>query len=196
MLSKTVLDEVQRLNDLATDFLELSRLESGRVRLKREPVHLGGLVQECLEVLRPQAAVKQINLEIEVDPAVTPVHGDRSLLKQMLLNFLTNAIKYNRGGGMVETSIRKHNEEVIVAVRDTGIGMDAEDLEHLFERFYRAPGVDEGIPGSGLGLVIAKRIAESHLGRVDVQSEPGEGSTFSVYLPASVPGEVSTRPRS
>ncbi len=195
MLSQTVLTEVQRLNDLATDFLELSRLESGRVHITREPVHLGGLVQECLEVVRPQAGIKQVSLGTRIDPDLAPVLGDRSLLKQMILNLLTNAIKYNRKAGEVEVDVREENRTVVVSVRDTGIGIAQEDQARLFERFYRAHSTDEDIPGTGLGLVIAKRIAESHQGSIDVASELDKGSTFSVRLPVGPPPEVSTRPR-
>jgi len=197
-LTHTMLSEVQRLNDLATDFLELSRLESGRVRIQREPVHLGGLVQECLEVVRPQAQSRQLELKTEMDPSIAPVRGDRRLLKQLLLNLLTNAIKYNRAGGQVVVSLRSAAAEVVMSVQDTGRGIDPGDVAHLFERFYRVREVEAEaeVPGTGLGLAIARRIAESHQGVITVESQPGQGSTFSVHLPAESPASVSTRPRS
>jgi signal transduction histidine kinase len=196
-LTHTMLSEVQRLNDLATDFLELSRLESGRVRIQREPVHLGGLVQECLEVVRPQAQSRQLELKTEMDPSIAPVHGDRRLLKQLLLNLLTNAIKYNRAGGQVVVSLRSAAAEVVMSVQDTGRGIDPGDVAHLFERFYRVREVEAEaeVPGTGLGLAIARRIAESHQGAITIESQPGQGSTFSVHLPAESPATVSTRPR-
>jgi len=196
-LTHTMLSEVQRLNDLATDFLELSRLESGRVHIQREPVHLGGLVQECLEVVRPQAQSRQLELKTEMDPSIAPVRGDRRLLKQLLLNLLTNAIKYNRAGGQVVVSLRSAAAEVVMSVQDTGRGIDPGDVAHLFERFYRVREVEaEGeVPGTGLGLAIARRIAESHQGVITVESQPGQGSTFSVHLPAESLAAVSTRPR-
>jgi len=197
-LTHTMLSEVQRLNDLATDFLELSRLESGRVRIQREPVHLGGLVQECLEVVRPQAQSRQLELKTEMDPSIAPVRGDRRLLKQLLLNLLTNAIKYNRAGGEVVVSLRSAAAEVVMSVQDTGRGIDPRDVAHLFERFYRVREVEteEEVPGTGLGLAIARRIAESHQGGITVESQLGQGSMFSVHLPAESPASVSTRPRS
>jgi len=197
-LTHTMLSEVQRLNDLATDFLELSRLESGRVRIQREPVHLGGLVQECLEVVRPQAQSRQLELKTEMDPSIAPVRGDRRLLKQLLLNLLTNAIKYNRAGGEVVVSLRSAAAEVVMSVQDTGRGIDPRDVAHLFERFYRVREVEteEEVPGTGLGLAIARRIAESHQGVITVESQLGQGSVFSVHLPAESPASVSTRPRS
>ncbi|HEX9675625.1 MAG TPA: GAF domain-containing sensor histidine kinase [Anaerolineales bacterium] len=196
-LTHTMLSEVQRLNDLATDFLELSRLESGRVHIQREPVHLGGLVQECLEVVRPQAQSRQLELKTEMDPSIAPVHGDRRLLKQLLLNLLTNAIKYNRTGGQVVVSLRSASAEVVMSVQDTGRGIDPGDVAHLFERFYRVREVEAEaeVPGTGLGLAIARRIAESHQGEITIESQLGQGSTFSVHLPAESLATVSTRPR-
>ena len=162
-----------------------------------EPVHLGGLVQECLEVVRPQAQSRQLELKTEMDPSIAPVRGDRRLLKQLLLNLLTNAIKYNRAGGQVVVSLRSAAAEVVMSVQDTGRGIDPGDVAHLFERFYRVREVEAEaeVPGTGLGLAIARRIAESHQGVITVESQPGQGSTFSVHLPAESLAAVSTRPR-
>lgn len=194
-LSETILKEVRRLNDLATDFLELSKLESGRVQLQREPIHLGGLIQESLEVLRPQALAKEIGLDAEIDSGVIPVHGDRKLLKQLLLNLLTNAIKYNRARGKAVVGLRMDGEDaVVMEVRDTGRGISPEDQEHLFERFYRVSDAEGEVEGTGLGLAIAKRIAESHQGSISVESVVDHGSTFAVWLPAGQPTKVATGP--
>lgn len=194
-LSQTILSEVRRLNDMASDFLELARLESGRARIQREPVHLGGLIGECLEVIRPQASAKQVELRTDIDLSLTPVYGDRNLLKQLLLNLLTNAIKYNRVGGWVEVGVGRLDEEVVMQVKDNGQGIAPEHQRHLFERFFRVPGQEgQEITGTGLGLAIAKRIAESHQASIEVQSKLGEGSTFSVRLPAEPPSTI-TRPR-
>ena len=195
-LGQTILQEVQRLNDLTTDFLELSRLESGRMHFKREPVHLGGLVQESLELVRAQAASREIELETEIDESVVPVHGDRKVLKQLLLNLLTNAIKYSHPGDVVTVVLRSDGAEVLIEVRDTGRGISTEDLGRLFQRFYRARDGEDDVQGTGLGLVIAKRIAESHEGSISVESTLGEGSTFIVRLPVGSSTEVTTRPRS
>ncbi|GMR09662.1 MAG: hypothetical protein BMS9Abin28_0482 [Anaerolineae bacterium] len=195
-LSQTILHEVQRLNDLTTDFLELSRLESGRVHFKREPVHLGGLAQESLEVVRAQAESKEIELETEFDASLASVHGDRKILKQLLLNLLTNAIKYSQPGGVVTVSLRSEGDEVLMEVRDTGRGISPEDQERLFQRFYRAGDGEDDVQGTGLGLVIAKRIAESHEGSISVESALGEGATFAVRLPVGPSTVLTTRPRS
>jgi signal transduction histidine kinase len=194
-LSETILTEVRRLNDVSTDFLELSRLESGRVHFQREPVHLGGLVQESLEVVRPQAQTKGISLETQFDVSLAPVHGDRKLLKQLLLNLLTNAIKYNTPGGTVLVALHSEDGEVVMQVKDSGRGISPENQARLFEKFYRVPDGDEEVQGTGLGLAIAKRVAESHGGGITVESALGKGSTFSVRLPAGPLTEVTTRPR-
>lgn len=194
-LSQTILNEVQRLNDLTTDFLELSRLESGRTHFEREPVHLGGLVQESLEVVRAQAESKEIKLETEIDPSLTPVHGDRKILKQLLLNLLTNAIKYSPPESVVTVVLRSEGNEVLMEVRDTGRGISPEDQKRLFQRFYRAGNAQDEVQGTGLGLVIAKRIAESHEGSISVESILGKGSTFTVRLPERPSTGATTRPR-
>ncbi len=195
-LSQTILHEVQRLNDLTTDFLELSRLESGRMHFKREPVHLGGLAQESLEVVRAQAESKEIELETEFDASLVPVHGDRKILKQLLLNLLTNAIKYSQPGAVVTVSLHSEGDEVLMEVRDTGRGISPEDQERLFQRFYRVADGEDDVQGTGLGLVIAKRIAESHAGSISVESALDEGATFTVRLPVGPSTKVTTRPRS
>ena len=194
-MSQTILNEVQRLNDLTTDFLELSRLESGRTHFEREPVHLGGLVQESLEVVRAQAESKEIKLETEIDPSLTPVHGDRKILKQLLLNLLTNAIKYSPPESVVTVVLRSEGNEVLMEVRDTGRGISPEDQKRLFQRFYRAGNAQDEVQGTGLGLVIAKRIAESHEGSISVESTLGKGSTFTVRLPERPSTGATTRPR-
>lgn len=194
-LSGTILTEVRRLNDLSTDFLELSRLESGRAHFDREPIHLGGLVQESLELIRAQAQFKDITLHTQIDTSLAPVFGDRKLLKQLLLNLLTNAIKYNKPGGTVSVSLRSTGGELEIQVQDSGRGISPENQARLFEKFYRVSDGSDEVQGTGLGLAIAKRIAESHDGRISVESALGQGSTFTVHLPSSPGSEATTRPR-
>jgi len=172
---------------MTTNFLELSRLESGRVRFDREPIHLEGLVRECLEILRPQADSERIQLETDIDHTLSPVIGDRSQLRRLLFNLLTNAIKYNQPGGWVRISLHRVEGGVTLAVTDSGFGIPRESLAKLFERFYRVPGSEARSSGTGLGLMIAKRIVEGHGGKIEVVSEVGKGSTFSVFLPADLP---------
>jgi signal transduction histidine kinase len=156
---------------------------------------LGGLVQESLEVVRAQALTKGISLETQIDASLAPVHGDRKLLKQLLLNLLTNAIKYNSQGGKVVVSLHSEAGEVLMEVRDTGRGISPENQTRLFEKFYRVSDGDDEVQGTGLGLAIAKRVAESHGGQITVESALGKGSSFSVHLPSGPTSEVTTRPR-
>jgi signal transduction histidine kinase len=182
-LGESIYTEVKRLNEMTTDFLELARLESGRIRFTREPVDLAGLVRECLEVIRPQAEADRLRLETQVDPALGPVYGDRNRLKQVVLNLLTNAIKYNQKGGLVRVSVSAEGSEAVLSVTDTGRGIPPESLPRVFERFYRVPDQEASTAGTGLGLAIAKRIVESNQGTIGVTSEVGKGSTFTVRLP-------------
>lgn len=188
-LSQTVYSEVQRLNEMATNFLELARLESGRLRFTREPVHLEGLILECLELIRPQSEAEAIALETDIDRTLSPVLGDRNRLRRLLLNLLTNAIKYNQKGGQVKVSLQRTDEGVVLAVQDTGKGIPTESLPHMFDRFYRVHDEEGWVTGTGLGLAIAKRIAENHGGNIEVESEMGKGTTFYVRLPAEIRSE-------
>jgi signal transduction histidine kinase len=168
---------------MATDFLDLSRLESGRIRFVRELIHLEGLIRECLEIIRPQAENENLALETEIDPILSPVNGDRNRLKQLVLNLLTNAIKYNKSGGRVRVSLHREGDELLLAIEDNGRGIPPSSLPYIFDRFYRVPDQEAGIIGTGLGLTISKRIAESHQGTIEVESKPGEGSKFTLHLP-------------
>ncbi|HMK07681.1 MAG TPA: GAF domain-containing sensor histidine kinase [Anaerolineales bacterium] len=193
-LADTVSREVFRLNEMTTDFLELARLESGRGRMVREPVHLGGLVQECIEIVRPQAEADGVVLESVAETTQSPVQADRNRLKQVLLNLLTNAIKYNRPGGSVRVRVFVEGNEAVTCVSDNGRGIPPESLPHIFERFYRVPETGQTVGGTGLGLAIARRIVEGLHGSITVESEVGKGSTFCVRLPTGLTLSPDTRP--
>lgn len=182
-IRQTLFNEVQRLNELTTNFLELSRLESGRVRFEKEPVLLEGLVRECLEIMRLQADSVGVNLETDIDRSLSPLMGDRNQLKRLLLNLITNAIKYNRKEGWVRISLQRKDDDALLMVSDNGKGIPAESISNLFNRFYRVPDQEGLISGTGLGLAIAKRIAINHNGTIRVDSKIGEGTTFKVTLP-------------
>ncbi len=194
-LGRTVYEEVERLNGMASDFLEFARLESGRTRLLREPVDLAGLVLETLEVVRLQAEAEGLRLEVDVDRSLTPLQGDRNRLKQLLLNLLTNAIKYNRPGGSIRIWLERQGDEFLLGVSDSGRGIPPESLPHVFDRFFRVPDQEGRVAGTGLGLAIAKRIAESHRGTIEVESTLNVGTTFIVRLPASPGPETRPLPR-
>lgn len=193
-LADTVYREVFRLNEMATDFLELARLESGRGRMVREPIHLGGLLQECIEIVRPQAEADAVSIESEAVATQSPVQGDRNRMKQVFLNLLTNAIKYNQAGGQVLVRVYLEGNEAVTCVSDTGRGIPPDSLPHVFERFYRVPDPGRSVAGTGLGLAIARRIVEAHHGTITVQSEVGQGSVFCVRLPTGSSLSPDTRP--
>ncbi|MGD8604028.1 MAG: ATP-binding protein [Anaerolineales bacterium] len=182
-LSQTISSEVNRLNEMATDFLEFSRLESGRVQLQLERIDMAGLIRECSEVIRPQALSDHLKLKIKVDSNLPVIQGDRNRLKRLLLNLLTNAIKYNSPDGTVTVRASKSEDAIHLQVQDNGIGIPEELLPNIFERFFRAPSDENRIGGTGLGLAIAKRITQTHGGEIWVESKPGQGSTFHVKLP-------------
>lgn len=195
-LARTLHTEVNRLNGMTTDFLEISRLETGRTRFYREPVHLGGLIEECLQVVRAQAEEEGILLEVNIDRSIVPVQGDRNRLKQVLLNLLTNAIKYNQIGGKVVIRLKQKGESLLLSIEDTGRGIPEEAIPHVFDRFYRVPDQERDAPGTGLGLAIAKRIIESHGGTISVESEIDRGSTFFIRLPSDTSHRMDTKPLS
>lgn len=182
-LVHTLLGETRRLADMTTSFLEMARLESGRVRFAVECFALDELVRECLEVVRPAAAEREVSLEFEAPAGPTALETDRGKVKQVLLNLFTNAVKYNRPGGRVTVRLEPSAERVRVSVTDTGRGIAAEDLPRLFEKFFRAPDNEGYASGTGLGLPIARRLVEALGGEMEVASTLGSGSTFGFSLP-------------
>jgi signal transduction histidine kinase len=190
-LSQTISDEVNRLNEMATDFLEFSRLESGRVQLQRESIDMAGLIRECCEVIRPQALSDNLKLKLKVDANLPVIQGDRNRLKRLLLNLLTNAIKYNSPDGAITVRATISEDVIHLQVQDSGIGIPEELLPNIFERFFRAPTDESRIGGTGLGLAIAKRITQSHGGEIWVESKINQGSTFHVKLPIDSSTRVS-----
>jgi signal transduction histidine kinase len=186
---RSIIEETERLTAIVNNLLILSRADADQVRLKHEPVALDEIALVVYERLEPLAHRKRISLDIEAMEEV-PLSGDALWLQQLLTNLLHNAIHYTPEGGSVFLSLkREQNGEAtfaVVSVRDTGPGIPAEHLPFLFDRFYR---VDSGRSreqgGSGLGLNIARWVAESHGGQISVASEPGVGTTFTVRLPAA-----------
>ncbi|HUS95043.1 MAG TPA: GAF domain-containing sensor histidine kinase [Patescibacteria group bacterium] len=176
-------NETKRLAKMAQDFLDLARLESGRTQFAHEPVDLNLLIQDVIRVQKPEAARRDIALSGKMSEETPIVLGDYDRLKQVLLNLTSNAIKYNGEQGNVNITVCLVDDEVIVEIADTGPGIAKENLQHLFERFYRIPDSEGFTKGTGLGLSISARIIKEHGGRIDVASELGQGSTFRCYLP-------------
>ncbi|MFZ0547278.1 MAG: GAF domain-containing sensor histidine kinase [Candidatus Promineifilaceae bacterium] len=175
--------QTNRLSKLTRDFLELSRLESGRVHLALETVDLPKLVGEVVELEASRAAKKQVTIRTEIAADLPPVRVDPARLQQVMINLLSNAIKYNQAGGHVTIRVSIEDANTLIEVSDTGRGIEPGNLAHLFDRFYRVPASEGSSEGTGLGLPIAKEIIEAHHGRIKVISQPGEGSTFSCCIP-------------
>ncbi|MDZ4767792.1 MAG: GAF domain-containing sensor histidine kinase [Chloroflexota bacterium] len=184
-LIDTLQQETERLIRLTNEFLDLSRLESGRVRLEMARCPLIPLVEECIGIVTPQASERGIVVTHSVEALTVEV--DRGKVLQVLLNLLTNAIKYNRPQGGIHIaaylSTRHDDAFVEIAVTDSGAGIARADQKMLFQKFYRVPDTAGTAQGTGLGLTIAKRIVESHGGLIWLESELGVGSTFYFTLP-------------
>ena len=179
--ARLIQQEALRLSRMAGEFLDLARLESGRVFLAREPVNLTQTVLSVLEALRPQAEEKGIGLEAALPANLPTVTGDAGRIRQVVLNLVANAVKYCRPGDRVTVSAGVGEGEVRVGVVDTGPGIPRDLQERLFEKFVR---IGEGhTEGSGLGLAICRRIVEAHGGRIWVESEEGRGAAFYFTLP-------------
>ncbi|HEX2698012.1 MAG TPA: GAF domain-containing sensor histidine kinase [Anaerolineales bacterium] len=177
--------ETLRLNSLASSFLDLARLESGRVQFRKTTFPIADLLFECKDIMSSKADEDKIQIKIEAADGLPPFEADRDKLKQVVLNLLSNAIKYNRPGGTVTMSASANEKEVCVTVQDTGVGVPDEALPHLFEKFYRVRETEGKVAGTGLGLSICKQIVQGHGGRMEVKSKMGEGTSFSVILPRS-----------
>ena len=172
--------EANRLSRLVADLLALARADAGIV-LNRCPLDLDAVVLEAYRTARPLAHGQQFILD-PFEPAAVEGHEDR--LKQLLLILLDNALKYTPADGRVALGLRRHGRDVEIIVRDTGVGIPAQDLPHVFERFYRAdPARSRDPGGTGLGLSIARWIVEQHEGTITLESEPGRGTTVIVRMP-------------
>jgi heavy metal sensor kinase len=186
---KSALEEVARLSGLVEGLLLLSRADAGALKLDAAPVELDQLLEEVVRQGEVLGRDRDVAVRVQhIEPIIAP--GDGPRLKELVLNLVDNAVKYTPAGGHVDLFLRQRPgvngqpPAAEIVVKDTGIGMPAEALPRIFDRFYRldqARSRDAG--GSGLGLCIAKSIAEAHGGRIEVQSEPGVGSTFTLLLP-------------
>ena len=180
----TVLAQAERVGRLAADLRKLAEVEAQP--LERAAVDVAELLEEAMEEARqnPAAADRQLALSLSRAPwPLPPVAGDRDLLFLAIHNLLDNALKFTRTGDTVEVRVAEDGSAVVVEVADTGAGLPAEELPHIFEELYRGQGA-RGIEGSGLGLALVKAVAERHGGSVAVRSRPGQGSVFSLRLPA------------
>jgi signal transduction histidine kinase len=186
----------KHLLDLINEVLEISRIEVGSMSPTIEPVRVGAVVREAIELVGPLASQRQIELKAELDGRRDLwIAADQQRLKQVLLNLLANAVKYNREGGSVAVRIKQLGGRVRILVTDTGMGIPQDQLPRLFIPFERLGAEASGVEGTGLGLVLALRLAEAMHGSLGVESQPWIGSTFHVELPvADAPAHVAQVP--
>jgi two-component system sensor histidine kinase/response regulator len=176
------------LLQLINDWLDMARISRGQIVDKFQPLALDKLLEKQLEFMRPLAEEFKVRLELRPTEKPALVLGDEQSLEQVFSNLITNAIKYNKAEGSVAVTVREEDQTILAEVADTGIGISNEQLPFIFDQFYRVSRrEDQKIRGTGLGLAIAKKIVEAHHGSIQVSSEPGRGSTFSVRLPKAEP---------
>ncbi len=178
--------EVNRMAELVDALLTLARADEGRAPLHLEPVELKDLLSEVSETASILGEQARVSVSVAVPERPIRIPLDRSRIRQLLMNLLSNAIKYTPRGGEVAIDCSQVNGQVVLSVRDTGVGIAPGDLPHIFDRFWRADQARSRTgqrPGAGLGLAISKWIVEAHGGTISVQSRPGRGTTFTVTLP-------------
>jgi heavy metal sensor kinase len=192
-----VLEEIHRMSELVENLLTLARADEGRAILVVEPCDLRELVNEASETAGILGEQQEIAIRTEVPTTAVSVPVDRSRIRQLLLNLVTNAIKYTPGGGKVSIGLVDQGEAAAIIIGDNGIGIPPADLPHIFDRFYRVDTARSRTgerPGAGLGLAITKWIAEVHGGTITVQSRQGRGTVFTVTLPKAGVVEVAAFP--
>jgi heavy metal sensor kinase len=180
---RSALEEIDRIAALVDGLMLLARADAGVLRMDQQPVELHQLVQEIYDQTQILATHKQIDLELDPIELIA-IQGDPERLRRLLLNLTNNAIKYTPSGGRVTLSLQRCHGCAVLRVADTGIGLSPDEQERVFQRFYRSDNARaHDAEGSGLGLCIARSIADAHGGTIELDSTPGVGSTFNVCLP-------------
>ena len=173
-----------RLLKLINDLLDLVRMESGRMEVKREPLAVAEFLKGLASAARQVADDKRLRLETHVEPSLGTVLADRDKLEKIVLNLVFNALKFTPAGGRVELRAEKQGQEFVLTVADTGMGIAAKNLMHIFDRFWQADGAsNRKYQGVGIGLALVKELVEIQGGQVTVESQEGKGTTFTVRLP-------------
>jgi len=171
-----------RLSRMTTDLLDVTTIDLGRLRLDTEPVSIAALVHEIVDNFTP--ILDGHLVRIDADEALPRVQADRHRLGQVLMNLLVNAAGYSPDGSPIDVDARARDGGIMLSVRDRGVGIPPEDLPHLFDRFFRSEQTRAARAGYGLGLYVAHSLVVAHGGHIDVDSTPGAGTTFHVWLPA------------
>ena len=182
-IAEMINQESKRLARMIQTFLDIERISDGQMELKREPFTIQRVVEACIQRARPLADRK--NIRIETGALEGELLGDRELMEYAVYNLLTNAIKYSGADTEIAVSCLPHGDQLRLSVRDQGIGMDAKELRKIFQKFYRTKRAEaSGEAGTGIGLSIVEQIVQYHNGKMEVTSEPGKGSCFTVVMPS------------
>ncbi|NTV63058.1 MAG: hybrid sensor histidine kinase/response regulator [Oscillochloris sp.] len=188
----TITQSALQLSSLVGDILDISSLEAGKVVLDRVPLNIGFVAQQVIEIMRYQAESKQIRLCLDLPVGEPQVLADWSKLSQVVTNLIGNAIKFTPPGGQILVNLQSSGNSVCLRVHDSGLGIPAEELPHIFEKFHRAHSSGTANErGSGLGLAIVQQLVGLHGGMIEVSSQVGQGSIFTVRLPTTAAVHVS-----
>jgi signal transduction histidine kinase len=184
--------KIQGLLDLINDLLDMAKMEAGHRQLEQVPLPLKEVLGEVVGLLQARAQDQKVDLKLAAPPDLPLVQADRRSMEEVFTNLVSNAINYSPDGGEVTVAAVSHNDYVEVLVSDTGIGIEAEEIPKIFDKFYRVkhPRARQVI-GTGLGLAIVKGIIEAHRGSIKVESTVGVGTTFHVFLPTASPAWVA-----
>ncbi len=176
-------NEANRLNYMVTNFLDIVRMEAGRLSFEFSTFNFSSLVNETILILLPLATQQKIKIQYHPKTEQHLVHADRSKIKQVILNLLNNAIKYNRPDGTIILTHEIQNGNLLFSIADSGIGIPENEIPYVFNKFYRASSVENEIMGTGLGLSISRQIIENHHGSIWVNSQKDKGTTFFFEIP-------------
>jgi signal transduction histidine kinase len=178
-----ILESGRHLLSLINDILDLSKIEAGRMELEPSDFDLPAAIENALILVRERAQRRAIRLGHDVDERLGKIHGDERKVKQVLLNLLSNALKFTPEGGRIDVRAAAHDGVAEISVSDTGVGIAPEDQEAVFEEFKQVGMASKKVEGTGLGLAISRKFIELHGGRMWVESQPGKGATFTFTLP-------------
>ncbi|RKY89835.1 hybrid sensor histidine kinase/response regulator [candidate division KSB1 bacterium] len=179
-------ERAHALLEMVNDLLHLSSIEAGKIAQNKEIIDVGEVIEKALDVVKPEAKDKNINFKVSFDDDIPKILADKNDLEKVFINLIDNAYKYNHKNGMVDIKLTKDKDEnyIKISIIDTGIGIPEGEIKKIFDEFYRVKSEDTRyITGTGLGLSIVKKIVESHFGYIEVKSEVGKGSSFTVFLP-------------
>jgi len=183
------LSNIDRLNRLLNSLLDLAKLEAGKSVLSRKYFDTKGLIKECVDFILPSLKAKSIKIKVNTPAKYSKIWADKDKIAQVVNNLLSNSLKFTDKNGLITISIEQNNEDVIISVKDTGIGIGKSQMDSIFDKFKQAGRSSSQKKGTGLGLTISKELVNMHKGKISVQSVHGKGSTFTVTLPRNLRGD-------